>query len=73
MKSEVRHPQQHIAKRWMLVDDNEEFLMMISAMVENLTGATIECHNLPISALAAFMAEPEAYASGDHWIMRCRA
>ncbi len=48
-------------KRWMLVDDNEEFLMMITAMVENLTGATIECHNSPISALAAFMAEPEAY------------
>ena len=48
-------------KRWMLVDDNAEILLMLSAMVERLTAAPIECHNSSASALAAFTARPEAY------------
>jgi two-component system cell cycle sensor histidine kinase/response regulator CckA len=48
-------------KRWMLVDDNEDILLVISALVEKLTGARTECHNSPESALAAFTAAPEAY------------
>jgi two-component system cell cycle sensor histidine kinase/response regulator CckA len=48
-------------KCWMLVDDNEDILMMMSSLFENLTGARVECHNSPESALAAFRATPAAY------------
>ena len=48
-------------KRWMLVDDNEDILLMLSAMIENLTDAEIECYNSPQEALAAFTAAPEKY------------
>lgn len=48
-------------KRWMLVDDNEEVLAMMSSLVGNLTGAKIECHNSPESALVAFTADPGTY------------
>lgn len=47
--------------RWMLVDDNEDILMMVSLMLEALTGATIERYNNPQAALAAFTAAPEQY------------
>jgi CheY-like chemotaxis protein len=49
------------AKRWMLVDDSEDILMMLSAMVEHLTGALVECHISPAAALAAFAASPNDY------------
>jgi two-component system cell cycle response regulator len=48
-------------RRWMLVDDNAETLAMLSALVENFTTATIECHDSPQSALAAFAAAPDSY------------
>jgi CheY-like chemotaxis protein len=47
--------------RWMLVDDNEDILLMMSAMLETLTDATIECFNTPQSALAAFAEAPGKY------------
>ena len=49
------------AGRWMLVDDNEDILSLLSAVMENLTDAEIVCHNSPQSALAAFAAVPEKY------------
>jgi CheY-like chemotaxis protein len=61
MKSETRYLDVTEMKRWMLVDDNEEILLMLSAMVEKLTGAPVECYDSPASALAAFAAKPEAY------------
>ena len=45
----------------MLVDDSEEILLMLSALLEHLTGATFECHTSPQSALDAFAAAPDAY------------
>jgi CheY-like chemotaxis protein len=48
-------------RRWMLVDDNTELLMLLAAIAENLTSAAIECHNTPQSALAAYAAAPEKY------------
>jgi CheY-like chemotaxis protein len=48
-------------RRWMLVDDSESILLMLSAVLGNLTDAEIECHNSPLSALAAFKAAPEKY------------
>jgi two-component system, cell cycle sensor histidine kinase and response regulator CckA len=48
-------------KAWLLVDDNEEILTTISAIFETLTGATIECHSSPKSALEAFTAAPGKY------------
>jgi CheY-like chemotaxis protein len=48
-------------RRWMLVDDHPETLTMLSALVENFTTATIECHDSPQSALAAFAAAPDSY------------
>ncbi|HSY18358.1 MAG TPA: response regulator [Candidatus Acidoferrales bacterium] len=47
--------------RWMLVDDNENILLMLSAVLENLTGATIECYTTPSKALAAFAESPDGY------------
>ena len=47
--------------RWMLVDDNEDILTMVSAVLENLTGAEIECYNTPQAALAAFIRSPASY------------
>src|ERR1700677_1418926 len=47
--------------RWMLVDDNQEILVWLSAMLGNLTVAAIECFNTPQAALAAFRAAPGKY------------
>ena len=48
-------------KRWMLVDDSPDMLLMLAAILRNLTDAEIECHDAPGSALAAFAAAPECY------------
>ena len=48
-------------RRWMLVDDNQEILLMLCVLVENFTTAPIECHDSPRSALAAFAAAPDSY------------
>ena len=48
-------------KHWMLVDDNADILELMSALVENLTGAEIERFNSPLAALAAFADAPEKY------------
>lgn len=47
--------------RWMLVDDNKDILLMLSAVLENLTSAKIECYNSPQSALRAFIQSPDSY------------
>ena len=47
--------------RWMLVDDNEDILRVMSAVLENLTRAEIECYNSPPSARAAFIQSPDSY------------
>ena len=47
--------------RWMIVDDNADILLMMSAILENLTCATIECYDTPQSALEAFKAAPDSY------------
>lgn len=48
-------------KRWMLVDDNEDILLMMTAVIENLTGAEMECYTSPSAALAAFSGAPKRY------------
>ena len=48
-------------RRWMLVDDDEDILLMLSAALENLTSAAIERYNSPQSALAAFIQSPDSY------------
>ena len=47
--------------RWMLVDDNTEILSLLTALVESLTDAEVECHNSAQSALSAFAAAPGRY------------
>ncbi|HEV2694188.1 MAG TPA: response regulator [Verrucomicrobiae bacterium] len=47
--------------RWMLVDDNEDILLMMSAVLESMTGAAIECHSTPQSAFDAFREAPGQY------------
>jgi CheY-like chemotaxis protein len=47
--------------RWMLVDDNQEILNMLSAMLKNLTNAAVECFTTPAAALEAFQAAPGGY------------
>ena len=48
-------------RRWMLVDDNTEVLLMLSAAIKMMAGAETECFNSPESALAAFASAPEKY------------
>jgi CheY-like chemotaxis protein len=48
-------------RRWLIVDDDENILMLLSATLASLTDAEIECHNTAPSALAAFAAAPEKY------------
>lgn len=48
-------------RRWMLVDDNAEILLLLSAAIEMMAGAETECFNSPRSALAAFASAPEKY------------
>ena len=48
-------------RRWMLVDDNADILLMLSAVLEHFTDASIECHDSPQSALAAFASAPDCY------------
>lgn len=47
--------------RWMIVDDNADILLMLSAVLENFTSAEIESHDSPQSALAAFIQSPDSY------------
>ena len=47
--------------RWMIVDDNEQMLLMLSAVLKEKTSAEIECYRSPVAALAAFTAEPGKY------------
>jgi CheY-like chemotaxis protein len=46
---------------WMIVDDNEDFLSLMPALVGRSSGAAIECFNSPQTALAAFRAAPEKF------------
>jgi CheY-like chemotaxis protein len=46
---------------WLLVDDNQDILAMLAAMLANLTDAELECFNTPQAALAAFAGAPEKY------------
>jgi CheY-like chemotaxis protein len=48
-------------RRWMLVDDDADILMVLRIVSERLTTATIECHNSPETALEAFAAAPGSY------------
>jgi CheY-like chemotaxis protein len=48
-------------RRWLVVDDDENILLMMSAALESLTDIKIECHNSPQSALAAFLGAPDRY------------
>jgi len=48
-------------RRWMLVDDNAEVLLLLSAVIKMMAGVETECFNSPRSALAAFAATPEKY------------
>jgi DNA-binding NtrC family response regulator len=49
------------AKRWMLVDDDEGALSLLSRIVSKLGITNTECFASPKAALAAFKAEPESY------------
>lgn len=54
-------PNQTTARRWMVVDDNEDILMMMREMLEDLRGAAVECYASPVKALAAITADPEQF------------
>jgi two-component system cell cycle sensor histidine kinase/response regulator CckA len=48
-------------RRWLLVDDNADMLLMLSAVLARVTSANLECHDTPQSALAALIAAPQQY------------
>jgi CheY-like chemotaxis protein len=47
--------------RWMIVDDNQEILALMCAIVGRLSDAVIESFNSPQAALAAFTAAPDKF------------
>jgi CheY-like chemotaxis protein len=46
--------------RWMIVDDNQDFLSLLRAVVEEVAGADVQCFQSPRAALAAFTDAPGA-------------
>lgn len=48
-------------KRWMIVEDNEDLLAMLSSLLKFFTDAQIESFNSPQPALEAFATAPEKY------------
>ena len=57
MPAEAQH-----RPRWMIVDDNENLLSLTRKFIARLTDTEVECFTSPQAALAAFAAEPEAFA-----------
>jgi CheY-like chemotaxis protein len=49
------------ARRWMIVDDNEEILTLMREIAAQFSDAEIACFNSPQAALAAFEAAPENF------------
>jgi CheY-like chemotaxis protein len=49
------------ARRWMLVDDNVDILMMLASVAEHFTTSIVECYSSPQSALVAYAASPGKY------------
>ncbi len=47
--------------RWMIVDDNQDILALMCAIVGRLSDAQIESFNSPQAALAAFTAAPDKF------------
>lgn len=47
--------------RWMIVDDDEQVLLLLTAVIQKMTNAEVECYSSPETALAAFRATPGKY------------
>jgi len=47
--------------RWMIVDDNQDVLLLMSEIAAQFSDAEIVCFNSPRAALAAFEAAPENF------------
>jgi CheY-like chemotaxis protein len=47
--------------RWMIVDDNRDFLSLMRAIVTEVADADVQCYQSPQAALAAFAFAPEAF------------
>lgn len=47
--------------RWIIVDDNESVLVLLSALAAQLTNAEIDCFNSAREAEAAFAQAPDKY------------
>jgi CheY-like chemotaxis protein len=47
--------------RWLIVDDNENVLLLLSALAAQLTNAEIDCFSSPREAEAAFAQAPDKY------------
>ena len=47
--------------RWMIVDDDEQILRLLTAVIKHLTQAEVESYTSPQAALKAFRATPGKY------------
>ena len=47
--------------RWMIVDDDEQILLLLAAVLKHMTNAEVECYSSPAAALTAFHATPGKY------------
>ncbi len=45
----------------MIVDDNEKMLSLLREIVSLISNAGVECFSMPEEALAAFVADPDAF------------
>src|SRR5579883_1890837 len=61
MKSSIMRTGTEARQRWMIVDDNPQFLEFLQQAAGLYTDRVIECFDGPQSALAAFEADPEAF------------
>jgi len=48
-------------KRWMIVDDDADILLMLADLAAGLTTAKVDCFRSPREALTAFTAAPEQF------------
>ena len=61
MNPEYAQAESSGARRWMIVDDNEDILVLLRFVVAQLNDIGVECFQSPREALAAFIATPGTF------------
>lgn len=62
IKEQITNSTTTSATKWLVVDDNREFLSFLQTMLGAVSDAEICCYDSPAAALRAFTAAPESFA-----------